>query len=271
MRVKRIELLVIGLALGAVCGCETPGGKSGGGGFAGGSGEAWTIECLALMGERHRLNADQIAQVLRDTQGINKSEVRVSSERGVSRVYYGTYVREIDRLRDERAMPTQLAADLGMIRQLTDDRGRLVFTAARMVPKPLADIGPDDWNLANANGVYTLQVGVFFSTEKVPNYKSAAVSFAKELRSRGYDAYYFHTLSQSVVTVGVFGEEAIARRKDGTNITQYSSRIRRMQRDELLKYNLTNGAVWYQIHEGQKVPVRSQLVRIPQRDGDWSQ
>ncbi len=270
MRAGFLGLLVSVVALGAVCGCETTGGSVGRG-FGRRSGEAWTIECLAMSGERHRVHAEQIAEVLRVTPWVDKAEVRVVSETDISRVYYGMYYRAIDRLRDERGLPAKLASDLGMIRDLTDGRGLRMFTAARMVPVPLADVGPSEWNLANAAGVYTLQVGVFFQTKGVANHKSAAVVFVKELRARGYEAYYYHTDSKSMVTVGVFGEEAVNRRKDGTNITEYSSRIRRMQRDELLKYNLTNGAVWYQIHEGQKVPVRSQLVRIPQLQGAWTQ
>ncbi len=274
-RIGRATACTVVTVMVGLAGCETPGrsgsaaGARGGGGFAGGGGEAWTIECLALMGDFHRANAEQIAGVLRETPGINKSEVRVVNAGDVSRVFYGTYYRDIDRLRDERDLPPQLAADLALIRDLADGRGRRMFTAARMVPKPLEDVGPPEWNLLAADGVYTLQVGVFFPSNKVKDYKAAALAFVRELRSRGYEAYYYHTKARSMVTVGSFGPEAIRRSGDRSNVTEYSAKIRRMQRDELLQYNLTNGAVWYQIHEGQKLPVRSQLVRIPQEERMW--
>jgi hypothetical protein len=108
-----------------------------------------------------------------------------------------------------------------------------------------------------------LQVAAFEPGGAYENYKQGAVDYAKYLRDKGYEAYYHHGEAASVVTVGTFGADAVVKRAGRTD---YSDEVRALQRKESFKYNLTNGAVWYAVIDGEKAPVRSLLVRIPQPD-----
>jgi hypothetical protein len=228
-------------------------------------GEPWTIECLELAGPDHRANAAAIADVLRATKGIDADKVNVRHTEHDSKIYYGRYLREIDRLEGVREIPEDLKRDLEMIKELYDDRGRRIFLAARMVPVQIEDKGPPEWNLENADGEYSLQVAVFFPTPEVRDFKKAAVAYARHLRGEGYEAYYHHGRSKSIVTVGVFGPDAVTR--EG-NAVGYSEEVRELQRQENFKYNLTNGAIWTASVDGEKAPVRSLLVRIPKEQDE---
>lgn len=238
------------ICVGGVAGCQT-----------GLRGEPWTIECLRLSDAEHQASAEAIADVLRQTAGINGKGVSVRHETDSSTIYYGTYYRKIDRMRGTREIPAALQKDLGVIKELYDDRGRRIFLGARMVARPVPDVGPPEWNLENVQGVYSLQVAVFFATLKVPNYKKAAVDQAAALRKKSYQAYYHHGQSKSVVTVGVFGSDAVVVDNEGR--LGYSAEVHALQRKENFRYNMTNGAVWTASLDGQRAPVRSLLVRIP--------
>jgi len=243
-----------GLALLLVVGCR------------GGRGEPWTIECMKYSEPGHTEVVDSIADVLRKTPGIDAGKVHVRHDAEGSALYYGRYLRRIDRLKDERNIPDELKRDIEQVKQLYDDQGRRLFLAARMVPEPLEDVGPEEWNLVNANGEYTLQVGVFFPTTEFHDLKKAAVELVRELRKRGYEAYYYHDKTRSIVTVGTFGPDAVTVHE---NRVGYSPRVRALQEKESFRYNLTNGAIWYNKYQTAtgvvKQPVRSLLVRIPQK------
>lgn len=224
-------------------------------------GDPWTIECLAVSGVAHRGEVEAVAVVLRQADGIRSRDVRVVHTDEASRIYYGRYGRTIDRAQGVREIPKRLREDLKLIKELVDDNGRRLFIAARMVREPLPDVGPAEWDLANADGMYTLQVAAFEPTPDRPNYKQAAVDYATLLRSKGYEAYYHHGPANSEVTVGTFGAGAVFKR-DGK--PTYSEEVRSLQRKENFRYNLTNGGIWHAIVDGHKAPVRSLLVRIPQ-------
>jgi len=243
-----LTVTVVGLALLGTGGCRSM------------SGEPWTIECLELSGPDHQAHARAIADVLRRTAGIDSRQVKVRQDEGTSAIYYGRYHRNIDRLRGVREIPPDLKRDLELIKELSDDQGRRLFLAARMVPEPVPDKGPESWNLEKADGEYTLQVAVFFPAPEVSDFKQAAVDFAAELRRRGYPAYYHHGESKSVVTVGSWGSEAVVERGGRVG---YSDEVRELQQKETFAYNLTNGAIWTASVDGEKAPVRSLLVKIP--------
>jgi hypothetical protein len=108
-----------------------------------------------------------------------------------------------------------------------------------------------------------LQVGVFEPTEEFWEYKQAALEFCELLRNKGYEAYYYHTDSASMVTVGTFDEDAVIAHPRG--LPSYSGEVLALQRqDELLQYNRLNGAVYSAMTDKgvmQRVP--SRLVRMP--------
>lgn len=226
-------------------------------------GEPWTIECLSLRNPGHEQNTEAIAKVLRSADGIRGANVTVFHDAEESRILYGKYYRNIDRERGIREIPTSLRSDLAMIKNLYDDRGRRMFIGARMIRQPVPDVGPPEWNLDNADGVFSLQVAVFEPSAKFENHKQAAADYASQLRSLGHEAYYHHGEATSEVMVGAFGADAVTIQNKRT---AYSPEVRRLQQIDIFKYNLVNGQIWHLIDGGRKVPVPSQLVPIPRRD-----
>ena len=61
-----------------------------------------------------------------------------------------------------------------MIKELVDDHGRRLLVGARMVPSPLPVEERPEWDLRNADGLYTLQIAAFFTAPEVPNLNMAA-------------------------------------------------------------------------------------------------
>jgi hypothetical protein len=223
-------------------------------------GEAWTIECFEVQGPNRRADAESLANVLRQTRAIEARRVFVKHSKDHSRVYYGTYRVKRDPKEGTRKIDPKIWKDVALIKELVDDQGRRMFIGARRVPMPVADVGNPEWDLRNAEGLYTLQVGAYFADDNLTDFKQAAVDHVAQLRRNGYEAYFYHTDANSVVTVGTFGPEAFTN-QDGQ--AAYSSKIRSLQKKERFAYNLTNGAIWYIIENGERVPVRSLIVRIP--------
>lgn len=253
-----------------IVGCQTP---TQSGGWTGSvfrpQGEPWTIECVGLAGPGHLENAAAIAEVLRRTDGINANAVRIERADDAAAIHYGIYYRKIDRLRGARPIPPILRADLAMLKSLVDEQGRRLFLAAHMIPIPVPDVGSEQWNLENVVGSYTLQVAAFFASPEIPNRKQAAVDYAAQLRKEGHDAFYHHGNATSIVTVGVFGTEALVR---SGGVVRYSDEVRSLQRKAGFAYNVTNGAVWRPIVQGRtgvvKGTVTSQLVKIPKKNAN---
>ncbi len=225
-------------------------------------GEPWTIECIQLSGPQHRESAAAIADVLRKTEGVDAADIAAVHDESSSTIYYGTYHRDINPESGSRQIPEALKYDLNAIKGLVDDQGRRLFLAARMVPKPLPDVGHSEWNLENVDGEYSLQVAVFFPSPEIRDRKKAAVDYVAKLRKKHYDAFYHHGPSASIVTVGVFGRNAV--RERGGRL-DYGDEVRALQRKENFVYNLTNGAVWNATIDGERSVVRSLLVKIPKR------
>jgi hypothetical protein len=211
------------------------------------------------------LHLEQIAETLRNTRGIRPQDVFITNNRdGFARLYYGTYFRRTDPKTGKRSVPRKLEKDLKLIKELGTSPGEYYFLKAMIVRTPTPDAGNPDWDLAKAEGDYTLQVGVFEPTDEFWQYKQAAAEFCELLRNKGYEAYYYHTSSASMVTVGTFGADAVISRPRG--LPSYSAEVLALQRqDELLQYNRLNGAVYRaQTDRGTMQRVRSRLVRIPQ-------
>ncbi len=237
----------------ALCdGCSTPSR----------SGRPWTIQCMELRGPESAARIEQVAETLRRTPGVRGEEVFVLHEDDAARLYYGKYYRRNDPKTRKWALPKQIHDDLGLVREMGDESGRRYFFQAFPVPLPLPDVGNPAWALANVQRRYSLQVAAFEATDDFYEYKQVAAEFCEFLRGKGYEAYYHHGPASSVVTVGSFGDDAVRLGPDGR--TYYSSQVLTLQRDELLRYNLLNGAVYKVKHpDGRSVPVPSRLIEIP--------
>ena len=240
--------------------------------------EPWTILCLQLEGPGAESSAGEIAQVLRRTPEIDARKVRVESDRGGANIYYGTYDRRVDLRTGERSIPPKMAEELKLLKELADPDGRRYFLRARKVPLPSPDVGNPRWDLRLAEGVYTLQVAVYFNTDTMRRRKEAAAEKTRQLRAKGLEAYYYHGTTRSMVTVGSFGEDGLL---DETGQVRYveiggerrqvahhfSKDVRELQKHPDCTYNLTNDDIWHERDDrGRSYPVRSRLVRIPRDD-----
>lgn len=246
------------VTLGAVVGCESPGGWSGG---------SWTIRCAESQGPGAYERIQAVAQLLRRTQGIRPDDVLVHRDAdGFARLYYGAYDRTQDRKTGKKSFPANMRADMDLLRDLGDESGRRYFTRAMPARRPTPDVGNPDWSLRTVRATYTLQVGVFEPTDDFRQYKFAAAEYCRLLREAGHEAYYYHTDVSSLVTVGTFGPDAVIRGANGR--VTYSAEVRAIQRNEALQYNTVNGAIHRRrIDDGQSVATPSFLVEVPTPGG----
>lgn len=273
---------LMSLALTGACAAPDGGagvaGRSGlGRARAGAKGLPWTILCLELQGEHRDRVIDDVAAVLRDTPGIRADAVLVRHDSdGYTRLYYGTYRRRIDRETGKPSLPPRVRADLASIRSLGTPMaggttGQYFFRRAYATPLPPPDVGNPDWALIRADGVYTLQIAAFVSTDDFTEFKRAAAEYCTRLRDLGHEAYYHHSQSVSIVTVGAFGADAIyntevlsADRRAKIEVAHYSANVLALQKNELFKYNTVNGRYLRERRNGRLGdPPSSQLVLIP--------
>ncbi len=253
---------ILRIASGACCGallvtlvgCASSGG---------GRGAPWTIRCLEAPGATGAERLKKVAASLRRSPEIRADDVFVQTgSDGTARLCYGEYRRPVDAKTGKRSTPADLRGDLALIRELADDAGRRFFYMALPIRKPMPDIGDPAWRLSGVAAKYSLQVAAFEPTDDFGDFKEAAVAFCKLLRERGYEAYYHHTESGSLVTVGAFGSDAVFIGVDRR--TYYIAEVRKLQEEELLRYNLVNGSIHrIRTPEGELVPVPSRLVEIP--------
>jgi hypothetical protein len=243
-------------------------------------GQPWAIQCVELHGPYAAQQVEQLADTLKRTPGIQAEEVFVRHNGEAARLYYGTYYRKTNPQTGAKSIPPRLQEDRVLIKELAGPNGERYFLQAMIVPYPWPDVGNPEWDLRHVDGAYSLQVAVFQPTDDFHEFKQAAADYCAFLRKKGYEAYYYHGSSSSMVTVGAFGEDAVRERKTRLEradeqgktyagldyATEYSPQVMKLQQDELFKYNLVNGQIMRVRVPGSReaVPVPSQLVRIPQ-------
>ncbi len=251
----------------SLIGCQSGGAGGGFRPFAKKATEEWTIFCRELTSPHHGENCQAMAQSLRRTPGIRPQEVRCDHDysSNTSRLYYGSYLREVNPETHRLDYPEQLRSDLQLIHSLGDDQNRRFFAAARIVPfaRP-EDLGRPEWALANADGVYSLQIAVFYPEPGFTESRRAAVELVAELRRQGHEAYYYHGDVQSMVTVGTFDESVVIQTEHGKQML--SPQVKALQASNpRFKYNYQNGRVLTKRIGGTKYPSSSFLVKIPRR------
>ncbi len=264
-------------------------GRSGGSGSGSHAGqpEAWTIECNSYEGPQRRDMAEKMAGALRRVSRLRADQVAIEHSENRSRVLYGEYKLKYKRAKTARDSPAQggmyiemnaaIRADLAFIRKLAMG-DKFPFFSARSIHKPIADVGPPEWDLRNTRGAYTLHVGVTYPTENLREYKQAAVEWVRVLREEGHEAYYYHDpdVAKSDVCVGSFPSGALI---EGVAIVngreeprqRYSDAVYRLRDQGDFRFNLENGhRVFVQDRNARtgktaRMPNGSFLVKIPQR------
>jgi hypothetical protein len=172
-------------------------------------GAQYTIFCAAVRGDFHVERTGKMKKDLIQATGMK--DWYVVSEDAQSTLYYGYYrvIRDAaDKAESERAQRDRLKID-----QMTDPMGNRPFAQAMFVrldaPDPDA---PPQWNLTNAKGYWTIEIGAYKDS---PQRKQAAIEAVQLARSQGVEAYYYHGPTASSVCVGAWPMEAVKRQQVG--------------------------------------------------------
>ena len=216
----------------------------------GADGEGWGVVLEFFSGaghvERARQRRDQISRL------TGRSDVFVRVRTRGSVIVLGSYPGPDDQRaqRDLKRMQSMAIA------------GRRPYERAYLAPPPPPppDMGKipelnllSAKRLAGARALYTLQVGVFESPQR-ERAKRGAERYALELRQQGEMAFYYHGPTRSMVTIGIFGEEAY-----DAEAQRVSLGVQALQRRFPL--NLLDGEDEIPEPSGRAQP--SMLVRIP--------
>lgn len=278
----RVALAAVALAL---CASHAPAGLE--------NEDIWEIRCGSARGnERFRI-ANSYAEALKKVKGLKADLVRVIEESGAATVYYGRYERRYKDLgaADAYTYSPDPAKDLQLIRSLSlsvpDPRGgeKLLwpFSLATLEASPVVSTANAEWELTRAAGHWSLQVAVFYNTDRMTQRKFAAEEYCKILRQDGEEAYFYHGAVNSSVFVGAFPKAAIrteTRENPLTGVLEVKSRMvdaKLLALQKKFPHNLHNGAIAYERVRGRGgAPDRREAhtsfpVEIPrpaQRDPD---
>jgi len=219
---RRLVLIgCLGLAALAAGGCENGPGQAGGVALfrdpqAGR--EQWAIRCTRITAPNHRESARFLADLLGKVQGLRPGEVRVVSDAEGSTIYYGRYVKEASP-DGGLVFPKAYQRDIELIRSLTSRQFQsppFLYAAPEMISsaEPSGPSGAAG-DIATAKGSYSLLIAVFYNTPEFTQRKEAAEAWVKDLRERGYAAYYYHEPIRSFVYVGDFDASDLVQTRDG--------------------------------------------------------
>ncbi len=229
------------------------GGKAAGGPGGGAAASGWAIAADAFEGPNHQALAEQ-----RRMEFVSQTKLGdwwVKHEANTSLVLYGRY----DDPKDGAAR-----ADLQKLHQLTargqiTPRTLMLTPIARPVAAGVGGLAQYDLRRAARRGVYTLQMAVY-DERFGSDFRRAAEKAAAALREEGTEAYFYHGPNRSMVTVGVFGEDAA--RYNAGGLIVYSDAVKRLRNQ--YPYNLVNGRTMrVRQGEGDFYEAPSHLVRIP--------
>lgn len=256
--------------------------------LAGGDDEdIWAIRCITLDGADRFELAKKYAEALKDVRGLKSKWVSVFNETGETSVYYGRYKRVYKARTGKESFKPDPLKDLALIRQLSlevpDPATGAVkpfwpFRLATMETLPVGGGKHPEWELSNARGFYSLQVGVFYNSEKMRRRRFAAEEYCRLLRKEGREAYYHHGAVNSSVCIGGFPKAAIQTWQEQnpyTGIIRVRSTItdeRMLALQREFPHNTHNGSIFHEItadpKTGKKVrsPHTSFAVEIPRGD-----
>ncbi|MBI1369149.1 MAG: hypothetical protein GC162_10905 [Planctomycetes bacterium] len=210
----------------------------------------WAIGLGRIEGLDHLARAEKAKAQLLAQSGFK--DIWLADEPDGTMVYAGHYPSPQDK---------DAQADVERWRQMRESH-RVNVPAAMLVPVITHNQGsmPEyDLRGARSRGLYTLQVGFYDDISGKSDYRKVAEQAVAALRKEGVEAYYYHGPNRSMVTVGVFGPEALNVQSNGE--TTYAAPILALQ--QRFPYNLANGETIRE-KRGDKVSTQpSFLVRIP--------
>ncbi|MGA2265925.1 MAG: hypothetical protein ABSH10_05785 [Phycisphaerae bacterium] len=158
---------------------------------------AFSILLQIVPGEAHVKNAAALKDEVAAASGWN--DVFVVHKAGWSELYHGHY-----------ASMDQAQSDLKKTKAWRDAAGAQPFAKAMIMALPGKDIGPPEWNLLRARGMFTVTVAEFYDVPEAAyvGRKDFAVRCCREFRSQGLESYYYHGPVKSFVCIGAFPESS---------------------------------------------------------------
>ncbi|QOJ15286.1 MAG: hypothetical protein HRU75_11870 [Planctomycetia bacterium] len=277
-------LVMLGLLAALACaGCADGGGGGGSGGVSRDAGggrpqETWAIRCRVERGPDRMQFAKSYAEAIKRAEGLRPELVHVMHDTDASLVFYGRYSVRYD-ANGLRSFRPDHTTDLERILRLSFANSDVrPFARAMLAPLPAAGSGNADWNLENARGYWSLQVGAFYNTRDMTERWQAAEEYCRLLREEGVPAYFHHGETVSSVCVGVFPYTAIAESASENPLTGRRGVSAKIVDPKMLDYqrrfphNLENGHVVYSITRDargnvtQRIPNASFPVMLPKAD-----
>jgi len=217
------------LAAALVCGCDGFGGGARRGGV-GGSGtssaapaisaeptpapqfdedDRYTVLLYTFTGPEHIAQSRYYKANTVQQAGWDADDLFILHQAHMSRLFWGrcrTY-QQAQRLAERAQAYTPPRAP-----------GMHPYEGATVMEIPGYQVGPPQWDLRNVSAAYTVLVGVYWNDPDAVikgtnrpyiGRQEFAVTHCQELREQGEEAYYYHDVTQSIVTVGTFGPAAV--------------------------------------------------------------
>ena len=270
-----VEFALLCVALQAWTGCELPGSRPGPSGESVDD-EVWTIRCITLTTPDRFQRATAYADALKKVRGLKPELVQVVSDEDSSSVFYGRYSRQYGPTgKGERYRPDHLR-DIELVRSLRLGEADVwPFMLASMDVLPTYRSTHPEWNLAEADGYWSLHVAVFYNTDTMHSRRSAAEEYCALLRQQGEEAYYHHGPVNSSVYIGAYPKEAVSemRRENAlTGVVNSGLRIvdpRLLDAQKRFPTSTENGHILYEIVRGadrkvkERIPTPSFAVVMP--------
>jgi hypothetical protein len=159
---------------------------------------------------------------LRATADTGWDDLYVIHENNVSILYRGHYDNYRDAKRARREVLRYEVYNPEVNQEVTVYH-RVVIQCARGL-----DIGPPEWRLGTTetDQRWTLLVAQFYDQPEADyvGRERFAVEYCRELRQQGYDAYFYHAVGKSYVTLGNFPPEAYQMISERTTDMSYANR-----------------------------------------------
>ncbi len=227
-------------------------------------GNEWTVALYRVEGDHHAGLAREEARNLQSASGMQ--QVWINEMEDHSLICYGRYTS-----RGSQAARSDLTSW-----QTLAQSGRIKPPLLQMTPIVEREKieSPFDLRQLRGRGIYTLQIG-FYENELNRQYaRQQAEARVAELRATKVDAYFYHGPNRSLVTLGVFGDDAVRTGiQNQTAYMVYAPRVMSLQ--QRFPYNTINGEPLQDTRggkpatrtDGSPIYQPSFLVKIPAGSG----
>lgn len=209
----------------------------------------WSIVLDRFEGADHKIRAEARREDLQEKTGLK--DIWVGPEGGGSVVYYRRYKSQDDPAAKLDMDYWRGLAASGQIRL------SVLLLSALNDPTTAAAAG-NDLRTAAGRGIYTLQVAYFDENCPGGRFRAAAEHAAEELRKQGAEAFYYHGPNRSMVTLGVFNQDAVT--MAGAGQYEFSPPLRTLM--QRYPYNSAN-TIRPTVEQADKPRQPSFLVVIP--------